>query len=212
MFTDRQDAGQQLAQMLQTFATQDVVVIGLARGGVAVAAVVAQQLRAPLGVILVRKIGHPSSPEYAIGALAEDEQPVYNTAELGTVDEQCLAQAEAKARRQIMLQRKEYYGTDLYPPIIAHKTVLLIDDGAATGLSMAAAIKAVRSKHVKRLVVALPVASAQAVAMLESLADEVVTLENPAFFLGAVAAHYRTFHQVTNRAVHALLQEAHHEI
>ena len=212
MFTDRQDAGQQLAQMLQTFATQDVVVIGLARGGVAVAAVVAQQLRAPLGVILVRKIGHPSSPEYAIGALAEDEQPVYNTAELGTVDEQCLAQAEAKARRQIMLQRKEYYGTDLYPPIIAHKTVLLIDDGAATGLSMAAAIKAVRSKHVKRLVVALPVASAQAVAMLEGLADAVVTLENPAFFLGAVAAHYRTFHQVTNRAVHALLQEAHHEI
>jgi len=212
MFTDRQDAGQQLAQKLQTFASQDVVAIGLARGGVAVAAVVAQQLRAPLGVILVRKIGHPSSPEYAIGALAEDEQPVYNTAELGTVDEQCLAQAEAKARRQIMLQRKEYYGTDLYPPIIAHKTVLLIDDGAATGLSMAAAIKAVRSKHVKRLVVAVPVASAQAVAMLEGLADAVVTLENPAFFLGAVAAQYRTFHQVTNRAVHALLQEAHHEI
>lgn len=207
-YIDRHDAGQRLAEALRRFAGSDVVVLALPRGGVVLGAEVAKELEAPLDVVLVRKISHPSSPEYAIGAIVEDEPPVYNENEAAAIDDGWLTRAEAAARQLIERRRKLYYSQDLPPPGIAGKTVIIVDDGIATGLTMEAAVRAVRNKHPKQIVVAVPVASAESVTELEGLADEVIVLDKPESFIGAVGSHYLEFEQVDDKEVKELLWEA----
>ncbi len=208
MYDTRTDAGLHLAEALRSFTIEHPVILGLPRGGVVLAATVAQQLHAPLGIVLVYKICHPTSPEYAIGAVAENEQPVYAQAEVRDIDKQWLDHAEADARKFIAKRRKLYYGSMLHPPIVTGKTAILVDDGAATGLTMVAAIKATRSKRPKKIIVALPVVSREAMVKLTALADDIVTLEAVDSFAGAIAAHYRAFDQVTNTTVQTLLRKA----
>lgn len=212
MYADRTDAGLQLANALQPVAAKDTVVLGVPRGGVVVASALAHTLGTPLGLVLACKICHPTSPEYAIGAIAEGEQPVYNLPALGAVEKPWLIEAEAEARKQIARRRKLYYKPGFRPPVVAHKTAILVDDGMATGLTMAAAIKAVRSKHPERIIVAVPVASRESIAVVKPVADEMVVLDNTLQFGGAIASRYHDFHQVTDRAVQTLLQEVYHEI
>lgn len=206
-YVNRQDAGQQLGEALRRFRGDNTVVLALPRGGVVVGAEVARELLAPLGLILVRKIGHPHNPEYAIGAIAENEPPVYNERERLSASEHWLKQAEADARKLIEKRRKLYYGEDFKPPAIENKTIIIVDDGIATGLTMEAAIKAVREHGPAKVVVAVPVAPPECVYELAEIADEVVVLDKPETFKGAVGAHYQQFEQVNDEEVRELLRE-----
>ena len=204
-YYDRQDAGQRLARRLKRFENNDIVVLALPRGGIVLGVEVARVLGAPLGLVLVRKIGHPAYSEYAIGAVAEEEAPIYNEDELLGIDKAWLKSAVASARQLIEHRHELYYEDGFVPPNVEGKTVILVDDGIATGLTMKAAVRAVQNKQAKRVIVAVPVASQESVGTLETIADEVIVLDDPRKFLGAVGAHYQQFEQVDDEEVRTLL-------
>jgi len=206
-FVSRQDAGQQLGRALRHFGRDDVVILALPRGGVVIGAEVARTLLVPLGLVLVRKIGHPNNPEYAIGAIAEDQPAVYDEREAGGVSQDWLKRAETDARKLIEDRRKLYYSDDFTPPKLKGKVVILADDGIATGLTVEAAVRAISQQQPKKIVVAVPVAPSDSVGTLKSLVDEVIVLDKPKNFLGAVGAHYQRFEQVDDKEVKALLRE-----
>lgn len=211
-YVNREDAGIRLAKVLRHFKGKDTVVFALPRGGIVLGAEVAKELRAPLGLVLVRKIGHPSNSEYAIGAVAESEEPVYNENELLGLDSSWLRDAVSSARRLIEHRRELYYGEDFIPPEVKDKVVILVDDGVATGLTMEAAVQAMQSKHAKRVIVAVPVAPRDSIDELEVIADEVVVLDSPDNFLGAVGSYYREFEQVGDEEVRSLLREVRDDV
>lgn len=208
-YINRQDAGIQLAKALRTLKGKGAVVLALPRGGISVAAEVAKELGAPLGLVMVRKIGHPAFPEYAIGAVAEDQEPVYDERELAAIDGKWLKEAEDAARKLIEQRRQLYFGDNVTPPDVRGKTVVLVDDGIATGLTMEAAVRAMRAKKAKRIIVAVPVAPQDSINMLEAAADEVIVLDDPKDFLWAVGSHYIEFEPVEDEEVREILQEAH---
>lgn len=208
IYDSRQAAGVRLALALQRFTDPDVVVLALPRGGVVLGYEVAKHLRAPLGLIVVRKIGHLLSEEYAIGAVAEGEQAIYNLSELVGIDAKVLQSVEAAARDTIKLRKELYFTPGIKRPRITGKTVLIVDDGIATGLTMQAAISAARAKIPKRIVIAVPIASRDSVTHLEPLVDEMVVLDDPDSFLGAVGDHYREFDPVYDDEVNKYLREA----
>jgi putative phosphoribosyl transferase len=212
IYFNRQAAGKQLAKALAQYKGSDTVVLALPRGGVVLASEVARELHAPLGLVLVRKLGHPSYAEYAIGAVAENDTPIYNSQEIAAIDDVWLKRAESSARHLIEQRRKLYYGEHFIPPDTTGKLVILVDDGIATGLTMRAAVQAVTKNRPKQLIVAVPVASQESVNDLEGLVDKVVVLDDPRGFLGAVGAHYREFKQVNNDEVRALLKEVNHDL
>ncbi len=205
VYSDRQEAGQKLAKVLKQYAHNHTIILALPRGGVVVGAEVAKALDVPLGVIMVRKIGHPYSQEFAVGAVAEDDQPIYDPAEVKTVDPTWL-KLEEEAAREVIDQRREYYYDDDHLPIDLHgNTVILVDDGMATGLTMIAAIEAARHKGAKSVIVAVPVASQSSLDDIEHVADGVYVLDDPAEFHGAVGAHYDQFNQVEDIQVRRIL-------
>lgn len=206
MFTDRREAGRALAAALAPYRGRPGLrVLALPRGGVPVAAEVAGALGAGLDVLVVRKVGHPLQPEVAIGAIASGGVRVRNEdviADTG-VDE---ATFEAlAAREQTELERRERaYRGDRPPPAVAGRTVIVVDDGIATGATLRAALAALRGRGAATLVVAAPVAPAGMEARLADLADEVVVLRAPRDFQ-SVGAYYRDFGQVGDDEVRALL-------
>lgn len=205
MYRDRVDAGQQLAEALKKFKDDDVIVLALPRGGVVLGAEVARQLQSPLSVILVRKIGHPDHAEYAIGAVAEGESPIYNKAELVSINKEWLADAEASVRELIMSRRNLYFNNDIVSPDLMGKVVIIVDDGIATGLTMKAAVLAVQNKHPKKIVVAVPVCATDSAEMIKRIVDEIIILSDTKDFLGAIGAHFERFDQVDDKQVRALL-------
>ncbi|MBW3569032.1 phosphoribosyl transferase [Candidatus Parcubacteria bacterium] len=207
MFKDRIEAGKQLAANLKHYQKEDPVVLALPRGGVIPGKVVAEELEAPLGLMLVRKITHPFHPEYAIGAVVDREKAIYNQAHAAFVSPKWLEKSEASARKLMEYRRELYYGTDYLPPDTEGKTIIIVDDGIATGLTMKAAVLAMREKHPEQIVVAAPVASSESVAALEAIADEVAVLYDPAHFKGAVGAHYLIFNQVGDEEVRKIVLE-----
>lgn len=211
-FVSRQEAGQALARALAKYRGEQAVVLALPRGGVVLGAEICRELNLPLGVVLVRKIGHPAYSEYAIGAVAEDQPPIYNSDEVELIDKSWLKQAEDKAHNLIKNRRTMYYGDELQPPDIKGKTAIIVDDGIATGLTMQAAIMAVRNKDPQKIVIAVPVASEESISTLEELADEIIVLEDSRYFLDAIGAHYLNFEQVSDEEVTDLLQEVNGEL
>jgi putative phosphoribosyl transferase len=205
-FADRREAGQALARRLKDYAgRRDVVVLALPRGGVPVAFEVARALGAPLDVLIVRKLGFPGHAEFAMGAIASggvrvmnDEIPPERFPPPATID--AIAQAE-----QVELERREraYRGHRALTPVKS-RTVLLVDDGLATGATMQAAVKAVRLMDPARVVVAVPVGSIQAAAAVGTMADDLVCLSMPEPFT-AVGLWYREFPQTTDEEVADLL-------
>ena len=212
MYINRVDAGHQLAQVLRKFHGDDSVVLALPRGGVVLGAQVARELKIPLGVVLVCKIGHPASSEYAIGAVVEGENIIYSQDGLSGLYEEWIKKKELEARQLIEHRRAIYYTNGLVPPRIDGKTVILVDDGIATGLTMEAAVRAVKKHHPKRVVVAVPVASGENIQKLKELVDEVIVLDDPYEFKGVVGAHYQHFNQITDDEVVELLREANYEL
>lgn len=209
-FVDRVDAGRQLAAALCGMKLDDPVVLALPRGGVPVAAEVARALRAPLDLVLVRKIGAPFQPELAVAAVAEAAEPVVE------LDEQTLAASGASRDyvwqelpqhlREIERRRRLYLHGQ--PPLeVRGRTAVLVDDGIATGTTVRAALRALRLRNPARLVLAVPVAPAEEVARLGREVDDLVCLHAPAFFQ-AVGAHYRDFEQISDEEVVALMQAA----
>lgn len=208
VYQDRRDAGEVLARELSSYRGQDVVVLGLARGGVPVAWQVAQSLNAPLDVFLVRKLGVPQWEELAMGALASGGGVVMNDNLVRSLHIGDEAVHAAIARETDELNRRErVYRGDRAPLDLTGKTVILVDDGIATGASMLAAVRAVRAKHPARVVVAVPVGPPSACRELGKEADDVVCATMPPGF-EAVGQVFVDFHQVSDDEVRELLAPA----
>lgn len=207
-FRDRIDAGQRLGDALGRFKGRaGLLVLGLPRGGVPVAAEVARKLAAPLDVMLVRKLGAPGQPELAVGAIASGgvtvlNQDVVDAFGLGQQAVEDIAGAEARE-----LQRRERIYRGDRPALDLHgRTVIVVDDGLATGASMRAAARAVRALGAEHVVIAVPVGAAETCESLKSEADEVVCLATPEPFQ-AVGLWYRHFEQISDREVIDLLAD-----
>jgi len=194
-YEDRRDAGRRLAAALAGYAGEDVVVLALPRGGVLLGDEVARALGAPLDLVIPRKIGHPGHREFAIAAVTEAGEVVADEAEVARVDRAWFDRAVAEERAEAGRRRARYLGARAHLDL-SGRTAILVDDGIATGLTMAAAVREVRRRGPAHLVVAVPVAPADAVAALRRTVDEVVALQAPTAFAGAVGAYYRSFGQV----------------
>jgi putative phosphoribosyl transferase len=206
-FRDRQDAGVQLAAKLAQYAgLPDVVVLGLPRGGVPVAYEVARALRAPLDIFVVRKLGTPDHRELAMGAIASGGVRVLNRA---VIEELRISRATVDAvaeREQREMERQERaYRGDLPLPDFSGRTVIVVDDGLATGSTMRAAVRALRQYRPARIVVAVPVAAADTFQILAREADEVACVNVPESF-HAVSAWYEEFSQTSDDEVRRLLE------
>jgi putative phosphoribosyl transferase len=207
LFEDRQDAGQQLAQRLAAFDLGDAVVVALPRGGLPVAAPIAARFRLPIDVLLIRKVGVPGQRELAVGAVS-DGQDMQITVNQDIADSLKLSHEDivALARRELpeLERRRNLYFGDLAPEPLAGRTAIVVDDGVATGATARAALRLVRQRRPKHIIVALPVAPASSLAELGAEADAVVCLHQPEPFL-SVGSHYRDFGQVDDREVTDLL-------
>ncbi len=207
VFEDRATAGVALARRLKERSLQrPVLVLGLPRGGVPVAYEVARALNAPLDVMLVRKIGMPGQPELAIGAIASGDIVVHEP----RIAEEYPGLAKtfdrlAQDQRRELQRRERVYREGLPPPDLKGKTVLLVDDGLATGSTMLAAVRAARKAGAASIVVAAPVASPEAVELLKAEADSVEIVEIPAM-LFAIGAWYERFDQLEDAEVCRLLK------
>lgn len=197
MFANRKDAAMQLAQALEKYRGQNVVVLGIPRGGAETAYYVARYLDTELSLLISRKLGHPGNPEFAFGALAEDGTVYLNpgiTSELSKelIDESVQVQKK-EIERRINLLRK---GKPL--PELKNKTVILVDDGIATGATIFAAIRMCRNQGAGKIVVAAPVSSSDKEQELQEVADETVILKKPAFYY-AVSQAYNDFSNLSDQ-------------
>lgn len=208
MFANRVDAGRRLGRRLRHLAGPDVVVLGLPRGGVPVAAEVAEALNAPLDVILVRKLGVPDQPELAMGALGEDEVRVLvpGTIRRAGVTEQQLAAVHEQERTELRRRSRRFRG-DRDRLILAGRTAVLVDDGVATGSTARAACQVARALGAGRVVVAVPVAPAGWTRPLTDCADELICLITPRRLV-AIGRGYTDFTQTTDDEVVSCLERA----
>jgi putative phosphoribosyl transferase len=208
-FRDRRDGGRQLAERLRSYSGEpDLLVLGLARGGVPVALEVARALDAPLDVFLVRKLGVPGHEELAMGAIASGGVRVLNDDVLRGLDLSEDTIASVTAAEQRVLERQELELRDGGgPEPVEGRTTILVDDGLATGASMRAAVAALRAQGAGRVVVAVPVASPEVCASFEDEVDEIVCALTPQW-MSAVGAWYDDFAQTTDDEVRDLLGQA----
>jgi putative phosphoribosyl transferase len=210
MFLDRTDAGRRLAEALQRRADPDPVVLALPRGGVPVAAEVARMLKAPLDLVMVRKIGVPHQPELAVGAVANGDRPeIVVNEDVARHTGLSRAEIEEMAVPQIeeIRRRRALYLAGRAAVPVAGRAAIVVDDGVATGATMRAALRAVRRQAPALVVLAVPVASREALEGLRDEADAVVCLEVPDPFF-AVGVHYRHFGQTSDDEVVKLLRAA----
>lgn len=205
-YADRADAGRRLAEALQGYRGRDVLVLGLPRGGVPVAVEVAASLEAPLDVLVVRKLGVPAQPELAFGAIGEGGVRVLNDSVLRhvRVSDSDIAGVEAAERDELERRVARYRGRRL-PLSLAGRTVIIVDDGFATGSTARAACLVARAHGAAKVVLAAPIGAADTIADLRNYADDVVCPGAPAYF-HAVGQGYRNFNQTSDAEVCAALQ------
>jgi len=210
MFANRRSAGRRLASRLHQLREEKPVVLALPRGGVAVGFEIAEGLDAPLELVLVRKIGVPWQPELALGAVVNgaDPQTIINrnlAAELA-IDEDYITRETARQLQEIERRRKVYLGNR--PPVpLAGRTVIVVDDGIATGSTARTALRAIRNAGAGKIVLAVPVAPKDALDELQTEVDEIICLSTPSPFF-AVGAHYAEFGQLVDANVISLLRSA----
>jgi len=208
-FVDRYDAGRRLGVALRQYATdRPLIVLGLPRGGVPVAACVAEELDAPLDIFVVRKLGVPGHEEVAFGAIASGGARVLNGEVIGQLGISPLVIERVVAQEQTELERREaaYRGARRFP-VLAGETVIVVDDGAATGASMRVAIIALRQLGPRAIIAALPVASRDSIRALRAVADECVCIVAPEPFYG-VGLWYEDFSETPDGDVRVLLADA----
>jgi putative phosphoribosyl transferase len=210
VFEDRHDAGRALVPAMRACALNNPIIIGLPRGGVPVAYEIALALKAPLDIITVRKLGAPSQPELAIGAIASGGIQALNDElidQIPELDESVVKTIVANEMRELS-RREQLYRGDRPFSDLRQREVVLVDDGMATGATMRAAAEAVLSQEPSKVLVAVPTASKGAVQLLKEKVDDVICLETPSPFV-AVGYFYRNFGQTSDGEVRGLLTEAH---
>lgn len=209
MFEDRIDAGTQLVEKLAKFKNENVVVLAIPRGGLPIGAIVAKTLKAPLDVALTKKIGHPYHKEFAIGAVSLED--IILTDAVG-VTQGYIDQEAARIQKKLKQRHDQYY-KHLKPANIKGKTVIIIDDGIATGNTLLATVGLVSKQKPQKIVVAVPVAPNSVLQKFEAdpNVDEVVCLHLPHNFR-AVGQFYERFEQVSDQEVIALLEESNHRM
>jgi putative phosphoribosyl transferase len=209
IFQDRTEAGRELAEQLLDYAGRDdVIVLGLPRGGVPVAFEVAQRLRVPLDVFVVRKLGLPGHEELAMGAIASGGVRVVNEDVLSIIpDAQAIVEMVTAIEREELERRERIYRADRPPPDLKGRSVILVDDGLATGATMRAAVAALHQQGAAKIVVAVPVGAPSTCRDLGNTADDVICLRSPGAFIG-VGQYYSDFSQTTDEEVRDLLAQA----
>jgi predicted phosphoribosyltransferase len=208
LFYDRTDAGRRLAKLLKRRIQGPCVVLAIPRGGVVVGYEVAKELGCPLDVVISRKVGAPAQPELAVGAVAEDGV-VFVDEEIAGLVGVSRDYVERRAREELreVRRRAEEYRGGREMPDLSGKTVILVDDGLATGLTMMAAVHMARNKGAEKVVVAVPVSPPETVAKLRRHADEVICLETPTNFY-AIGQFYERFDQLTDEETNSILRKS----
>lgn len=206
-FRDRVDAGQKLAARLEIYKHQDAVVYALPRGGVPVGKEIARALGCPLDLVIIRKIGHPGNPEYALGAVTEDGHFVVDEKDLARVDPKWF-EAEKDKQLQEAKRRREKYLRGKEPISPAGKVAILVDDGIATGSTMMVAVKKIKQENPRKVVVAVAVSPKETAQRFAGEVDEFVAVTIPDIFWGAIGYYYDDFSQVSDEEVMNLLQGA----
>jgi predicted phosphoribosyltransferase len=209
IFHDRADAGQKLALALQKFKNaKNTIILALPRGGVVVGFETAEELNLPLDIIVPRKIGAPDNEEFAIGAITESGEGIFDQEIISTYDisQDYIDKTVAKEKKEAERRLKTYRG-DRPSLELKDKTVIIVDDGIATGSTMRAAIKSVKTKQAKKVIVAVPTSAADSAAEIKKEVDEFICLDIPEYF-GAVGAFYEVFIQTEDNEVIELLQKS----
>lgn len=199
MFKDREDAARQLSRHITVEHPESTIILGLPRGGVPLAKIIAKEHNLPLDVIHAKKISHPQHPEFAIGAIAEGGEPMWSQSLPH------LGQDAVDAVRKEILRRRELYDRFLDSKEVAGQDVILVDDGIATGLTMFAAIDAVKEKGAHQISIAVPVIPQDTYEKLIQKVDQVFYVEVPHVFLNSVGAYYQDFPQVSDSEIEKLL-------
>jgi len=207
LFRNREEAGKKLAGALKEFMGKDVVVLGIPRGGVVVANEVAKALGAPLDVVVTRKIEAPGEPEYALGAVTQEGEVIMDRQAAESLGASpAYLDDQVRKKREEVKERMERLRGDKPYPRLEGKVVVIVDDGIATGSSVSAAVMSVKKRRPKEVIVAVPVAPADAVEMLAEEGARVVCLETPGPFL-AIGEFYGDFDQVEDLEVKRILDE-----
>ena len=208
-FRNRVEAGRLLAKRLMAYQNHpNALVLALPRGGVPVGFEVAKALQLPLDVFLVRKLGVPGHEELAMGAIASNSEPIFQSNILRQLDLPISTIEQVVSRQQLELQRREnLFRADRPPLDLAGKDLIVVDDGLATGSTMLAAVQAIRQQIPARIITAIPVASKDALKLISYLSDEVICLLSPEMFY-SVGIWYEDFQQTEDREVIDLLQKA----
>lgn len=206
IFKDRLEAGERLSKFLKKYSTINTVIYALPRGGVIVGAKVAKILKAPLDIIVVKKIGHPYNPELAIGAVAEEGVMVLSEIGRNNLGEEWFQNLISKKRREIEADKERYSAVKM-PMSPLGKIAIIVDDGIATGLTMLAAIKWLKSKKAAKVIAAAPVAPKEIISKLESEDCDLVVAEIPEDFIGAVGNYYEKFNQISDEEVEEALRD-----
>lgn len=204
-FIDREDAGKQLAEIVVVSDPSNTVVLALPRGGVPLGAIIAEAHGTAFDVLLSKKIGHPTHSEFAIGAVAEDGDPMLSGS--GGVHDGYIENEVPKVREE-MARRRELYNQVLTKQSLNGKDVIIVDDGIATGMTVFAGIEAVKEEGPNSIRVAVPVIPKETNRQLEESVDYVSALDVPKSFLGAVGAYYQNFPQVSDNEVQQMLRES----
>ncbi len=206
VFKDRVQAGQKMAEVLKKYQGQDAIIYALPRGGVVIGAEIAKKLNLCLDAVIIRKIGHPNQPEYAIAATSENAHMVINEEEVAKVDKAWFYQ-EAGRQREEARRRRKLYLAGKTSRLCLGKIAILVDDGIATGLTIEAAILETKHQNPKKIVVAAPIIPQDIAQNLRLKVDEVIALDEPTDFLGSVGAYYKNFPQVTDEEVIGLMSQ-----
>jgi putative phosphoribosyl transferase len=209
IFKNRQEAGQKLAKKLTEFKNQpDTIILALPRGGAVTAFEIAQELNLPLDLVVPRKIGAPNNEEYAIGAITGSGEGIFNQEVIESlcVPKKYLDNKVAEEKEEAA-RRLKSYRQNLPPLNLKDKTIIIVDDGIATGLTMRAAIKSVQEKKAAKIIVAVPITAQDSLKLIQKEADEVIYLDAPLFF-GAVGAFYQDFGQTTDQEVIDIMKKS----